>query len=46
VRWDDAEAEGIGVRPGSTERAILELDDNEQRSLMSLLQEEIKRTGT
>lgn len=46
VRWDDAEAEGIGVRPGSIERAILELDDNEQRSLMSLLQEEIKRTGT
>jgi hypothetical protein len=45
VSWDAAEAEGMGARPGSAERALLTLTVEERSELLRLLQIETKRTG-
>ena len=43
VNWEDAEAAGLGARPESVERAILDLDDRERQQLLSLLEQELER---
>ena len=45
LAWEDAQEAGIAAPPGSAEQAILELSDSERQHLMSLLEEELKRTG-
>jgi hypothetical protein len=45
IAWDDVQEVGIVGTPGSAERAILNLSDSEQRQLMSLIEEELKRSG-
>lgn len=45
VAWEDAQEIGIAGPPGSAERAILNSSDSEQKQLISLLEEELKRTG-
>jgi hypothetical protein len=45
VSWDDATAEGVGVRPGSAERAMVTLSVDERSELVRLLQAETKRPG-
>ena len=45
VSWDDAAAEGMGVRPGSAERAMVTLSVDERSELVRLLQAETKRPG-
>jgi hypothetical protein len=43
--WEDAQAIGIAARPGSAERAVLELSSAERAELARLLEEELKRSG-
>jgi hypothetical protein len=45
VSWDDAAAEGMEVRPGSAERAMVTLSVDERSELVRLLQAETKRPG-
>ena len=45
VSWDDAAAEGVGVRPGSVERALMALSVDERSELVRLLQAETKQPG-
>jgi len=45
VSWDDTAAEGVGVRPGSAERAMLTLSVDERSELVRLLQAETKQPG-
>ena len=45
VSWDDAEAGGVGVRPGSAERAMVTLTTDERSELVRLLQAETKQPG-
>ncbi len=45
VSWDDAAAEGFGVRPGSAERAVVTLTTDERSELVRLLQSEMKQPG-
>jgi hypothetical protein len=43
VSWDDATAEGLGVRPGVAERAAMELTVEERSELVRLLDAEMQR---
>jgi hypothetical protein len=43
--WDDAATEGLGVRPGSAERAIGTLTGAERTELARLLEAETKQPG-
>jgi len=45
VPWDDAAAEGFGVRPGSVEHAMVALTGDERSELVRLLQAETKQPG-
>jgi hypothetical protein len=45
LSWDDAAAEGVGVRPGSAERAMMTLTVDERSELVRLLQAETKQPG-
>ena len=45
LSWDDAAAEGFGVRPGSAERAMVTLTTDERSELVRLLQAETKQPG-
>lgn len=45
LSWDDAAAEGVGVRPGSAERAMMTLSVDERSELVRLLQAETKQPG-
>jgi hypothetical protein len=49
LEWDDAATAELGTRPGWAERAVLhltlELNENERREFVRLLQEETKRPG-
>jgi hypothetical protein len=45
VSWDDATAEGLGVRPGLAERAAMELTVEERSELVRLLNAEMKQPG-
>jgi hypothetical protein len=45
VSWDDAEAVGVGARPGSAERAMATLTVDERSELVRLLQAETKQPG-
>jgi hypothetical protein len=43
--FEDAQAIGIASRPGSAERIVAELDDDERAELARLIEEEMKRNG-
>lgn len=43
--YDEAEAEGITVRPGSAEHAVLSLTAEERAVLARLIEDELKRSG-
>jgi hypothetical protein len=45
VSWDDAAAEGVGVRPGSAEPEMATLSVDERSELVRLLQAETKQPG-
>ena len=45
VSWDDAAAEGFGVRPGSVEHAMARLTGDERSELLRLLAAETKQPG-
>jgi hypothetical protein len=45
VRWDDAAADGFGVRPGSVEHAMVTLTGAERSELVRLLEAETKQPG-
>jgi hypothetical protein len=45
LSWDDAAVEGVGVRPGSAERAMMTLSGDERSELVRLLQAETKQPG-
>jgi hypothetical protein len=45
LSWEDAAAEGVGVRPGSAERAMMTLSVDERSELVRLLQSETKQPG-
>jgi hypothetical protein len=45
LSWDDAAAEGFGVRPGSADRAMVTLTSDERSELVRLLQAETKQPG-
>lgn len=43
--WEDAQSIGIAARPGSAERAVMELSNEERAELARLLANELKRSG-
>jgi hypothetical protein len=43
--YDEAEAEGIAVRPGSAEHAVMSLTAEERAELARLIEDELKRSG-
>ena len=45
LAWDDAAEEGLGVRPGSAERALAALTRDERSELVRLLAAETKQPG-
>jgi hypothetical protein len=45
MEWDDAHEMGIAARPGSAERAVLDLSTEERAELARLLAFELKRSG-
>jgi hypothetical protein len=45
VAWEDAQEAGIDARPDAAEAAIMGLSDTERRRLMTLIEEELKRSG-
>ncbi len=45
LRIDEASAAGLAVRPGSIERAVLDLTPVERGELERLLREELRRAG-
>jgi hypothetical protein len=45
LAWEDAQAAGISVRPGSVEGIMLELSAEERAELARLLDTEMKRSG-
>jgi hypothetical protein len=45
VSWDDQTAAGMGTRPGSADRAALDLTADERSELLELLAEETRRSG-
>ncbi len=45
VAWEDAQEAGIDARPDAAEAAIMRLSDSERRRLMTLIEEELKRSG-
>jgi hypothetical protein len=45
LQLDDAQAAEIGARPGSAERVVMDLTDDERAELARLLESEMKRTG-
>jgi hypothetical protein len=45
VAWEDAQEAGIDARPDAAEAAIMRLSDSERRQLMTLIEEELKRSG-
>jgi hypothetical protein len=45
VTWDDATSDGFGLRPGSTERALVTLTGDERSELARLLQAETRQPG-
>ena len=45
VSWDDQTAAGMGTKPGSAERAALDLTADERSELLELLAEETRRSG-
>lgn len=45
VTWDDAAADGFGVRPGSVEHAMVRLTGDERSELVRLLEAETKKRG-
>ena len=45
VTWDDATSDGFGLRPGSTERALVTLTVDERSELARLLQAETRQPG-
>ncbi|MCA1560401.1 MAG: hypothetical protein LC804_09090, partial [Acidobacteria bacterium] len=44
-REEDAHAAGLNARPGSAERAVLELSTEERIELARLLDDELRRSG-
>jgi hypothetical protein len=45
IAWEDAQEAGITAPPGSAEDAMTRLTDKERERLITLLEEELKRTG-
>ncbi len=45
VAWDDAAAEGLGVRPGSPSARMATLTGEERSELVRLLEAETKQPG-
>jgi hypothetical protein len=43
--WDDQDADGLGVKPGSAERAMETLSGDERTELVRLLEAEMKQKG-
>jgi hypothetical protein len=45
VAWDDAQEAGLAAQPGTADRAIGSLTDAERERLLTLLAEDLKKTG-
>jgi hypothetical protein len=45
VFWEDVTGAGISARPGSAERAVMDLTEAERGELAALLEEELRRAG-
>jgi hypothetical protein len=45
VLWEDVTGAGISARPGSAERAVMDLTETERGELAALIEEELRRAG-